>query len=205
MFVPCVQCWQTLTVWKQQHWSVRMSCRSWMLHGWKGYWRTPFLPTVPKCHALCHWLWTRPHTNDTDTSAKAGQSAERANESHTGNHQRHTHWDHEVHAGLPPMQNQTKSRTCQSILRYCRAVLFGEMVISDWILDGPFGLAILQSFESVLSFCPFRISNTCCTLTLPIFYTEGDSRCLQCSFHSPLTKDRQHGFTVSEGCLIIPT
>ena len=43
-------------------------------------------PTVPKCHALCHWLWTRPHSNGTDNLAKAGQSAEQANESHTGNH-----------------------------------------------------------------------------------------------------------------------
>ena len=39
------------------------------------------------CDAQCHWLWTSPHNNGTDKSAKAGQSAESGNASHTGNHQ----------------------------------------------------------------------------------------------------------------------
>ena len=34
---------------------------------------------------------TKLHDNGTDKSAKAGQSAERGNESHTGNHHGHTH------------------------------------------------------------------------------------------------------------------
>ena len=63
----------------------------------------------------------------------------------------------------------------------------------------------VQSFESVLSFCPFVLSNTCRSLTHAIVYTVCYRRCQQCPFHSPLTKDRQHGFTVCETCLIIPT
>ena len=102
-------------------------------------------------------------------------------------------------------KSRQKAEHVKSILRCCRAVLFGEMVISDWILEGPFGLAKLQSFESVLSFCPFELSNTCRSLIHAIVYT-ACYRCFQqCRFHSPLIKDRQHGFTVCEGCLIIPT
>ena len=44
-------------------------------YGCKGYW-TPPLPTVSKCGAQCHWLWTGPPNNSTDKSAEAGQNAE---------------------------------------------------------------------------------------------------------------------------------
>ena len=40
---------------------------------------------------LIHVFVNRPHKNVTDKSAKAGQSAEQGNASHTGNHQGHTH------------------------------------------------------------------------------------------------------------------
>ena len=88
-------------------------------YGCKGYWTTPPVPTVSKCGAQCHWLRTRPHNNVTDKSAKAGQSAERGNVSHTRNHPGHTHWDHEVHAKPTTNANQTESGAGQSILQ-CR-------------------------------------------------------------------------------------
>ena len=74
-----------------------------------GYWTTPPLPAVSKCGPQCHWLRTRPHNNVTDKAAKAGQSAEWGNASHTRNHQGHTHWDHEVHARPTTNANQTES------------------------------------------------------------------------------------------------
>ena len=73
-----------------------------------------------KCGSQGHWLWTRPHFNVIYKSANAGQSADRGHTSHTGNHQGHTHWDHEVHArpsssetmsfmlDIPPMQTKQK-------------------------------------------------------------------------------------------------
>ena len=48
-------------------------------NGCKGYWTPPPLPTVSKCGAQCHWLWTWPHNNGMGKSAKAGQSAEWGN------------------------------------------------------------------------------------------------------------------------------
>ena len=77
--------------------------------GCKGYWTAPPLPTVSKCGARCHQLRTRPHNNGTGKFAKAGKSAEQGNASHTGNHQGHTHWDHEVHAGPPIDENEAES------------------------------------------------------------------------------------------------
>ena len=73
------------------------------------YWTMPPLPTVSKCGVQCHWLWTKPHNNGSDKPAKAGQSAEQGNVSHTWNHQGHTHWDHEVHARPPTSANQAES------------------------------------------------------------------------------------------------
>ena len=84
-------------------------------YGCKGYWTMPPLLTVSKCGAQCHQLQTRPHNK----SAKAGQSAERGNASHTQNHQGHTHWDCEVHARPPTSANQTESGAGQSILQCC--------------------------------------------------------------------------------------
>ena len=74
-------------------------------YGCKEYWTMPPLPTVLKGGAQCHWLRTRPQNNGTDKSAKAGQSAERGNMSQIGNHQGHTHWNHEVHARPPTNAN----------------------------------------------------------------------------------------------------
>ena len=68
-------------------------------------WDTPPLPTVSKCGAQCHWLRTRPYTNGTDRSDKAGQSAERGNASHTRNHQRQTM---RFMLNLPPLQTTQK-------------------------------------------------------------------------------------------------
>ena len=82
-----------------------------------GYWTTPPLPTASMCAAQCHWLRTRPHNNGADKCAKAGQSAERGNASHTGNHQGHTHWDHEIHARRPTNAIQKKCGVCQNILK----------------------------------------------------------------------------------------
>ena len=89
-------------------------------YGCKEYWKMPPLPTVSKCGAQCHWLRTRPQNNGTDKSAKAGQNAERGNMSQIGNHQGHTHGNHEVHARQPTIANQTESRVGQSILQYRR-------------------------------------------------------------------------------------
>ena len=49
-------------------------------------------------------------------AAEAGKSAEQSNESYTENHQRHTHWDHKVHARPPSNANQTESEVDQSKL-----------------------------------------------------------------------------------------
>ena len=58
--------------------------------------------------------------NGTDKSAKAGQSAERGNDSHVGNHQWHTHWDNKFMLDLQPMQIRPRlSGASQSILQ-CR-------------------------------------------------------------------------------------
>ena len=81
-------------------------------YGCKGYWTMPPLLAVSKCGAQCHQLRNRPHNNGTYKSAKAGQSAEQGNASHTQNHQGHTQWDHEVHARPPTSANQTEKR-CQ--------------------------------------------------------------------------------------------
>ena len=77
-------------------------------YGCKGYWTMPPLLAVSKCGAQCHQLRNRPHNNGTNKSAKAGQSAEQGNTSHTRNHQGHTQWDHEVHARPPTSANQTE-------------------------------------------------------------------------------------------------
>ena len=86
-------------------------------HGCKGYWTMPPLPTVSKCGAQGHWLWTRPLNHGIDKSAKAGQSAEWSNASRTQNYQGHTHWDQVVHARPPTSSNQTQNGACQSILQ----------------------------------------------------------------------------------------
>ena len=66
---------------------------------------------VSKCVlSVMAWLWwAKPHNNGTDKPAKAGQSAERGNASHTGDHQGHTHWHHAVLARPPTSANQTES------------------------------------------------------------------------------------------------
>ena len=86
-------------------------------YGCKGYWTLP-PPTVSKRGA--QWLRTGPSNNSADRSAEAGQSAEWSNASHTGNHQGHTHWDHEVHARRPTSANQTECGAGLSILQCCR-------------------------------------------------------------------------------------
>ena len=86
--------------------SARNSCQPWRLWQQRGQMKPP-LPTVSKYGAHCHWLWTRHHSNCTDKSAEAWQSAEWGKESHTVNHQGHAHWDHEVHARHPTNANQS--------------------------------------------------------------------------------------------------
>ena len=89
-------------------------------YGSKAYWTTPPLPAALKCGARCYGLWTRPRNNGTDKSAKAEQSAERGNASHTVNRQGHTQWHHDVHARLAAAEaSQTESGAGQSILQ-CR-------------------------------------------------------------------------------------
>ena len=92
-----------------------MVCQLWL----QGVLNNATSTTVSNCGAQCHRLRTRPHNNGTDKSAEVGQSAERGNASHTGNHQGHIHWDHEVHARPPTNANQTESGAGQSIL-HCR-------------------------------------------------------------------------------------
>ena len=87
-----------------------MVCQLWL----QGVLNNATSTTVSNCGAQFHRLWTRPHNNGTDKSAKVGQSAERGNASHTGNHQGHIHWDHEVHARPPTNANQTESGAGQT-------------------------------------------------------------------------------------------
>lgn len=56
---------------------------------------------VLECGTQWHWQWSRPHSNVTDKSAEAGQSAKWGYEHHTGNHYGHTCWDQMVHARPP--------------------------------------------------------------------------------------------------------
>ena len=110
------ECWPSKSMWKQQHWSARKVYQSWRL------WLQRVLNTTTssyfiKVWAQCHWLWTWSHNNGMGKSAKAGQSAERGNASHTGNHQGHTHWEHQVHARPPTNANQTVSGAVQSMLQ----------------------------------------------------------------------------------------
>ena len=108
------ECWLTKSMWKQQHWSARKVYQSWRL------WLQMVLNNTSS-YCIKVWcsvsLWTWPHNNGMDKSAKAGQSAEQGSVRHTGNHQGHTHWDHVVHARPPTNANQTVSGAGQSMLQ----------------------------------------------------------------------------------------
>ena len=84
------------------------ACHSWRLRLQRVLNNATSSDSTKVC-AQCHPLWAKLHNNGTDISAKAGQSAERGNASHTEDHQGHTHWDHAVHAGPPTSANQTES------------------------------------------------------------------------------------------------
>ena len=81
------QCQQShwMELWLNEHviWDIQGSTLTecWSVdpedYGCKVHWTTAPLSNISKYGAECDWLWTRPHNNGTDKSAKAGQSAER--------------------------------------------------------------------------------------------------------------------------------
>ena len=77
--------------------------------------------TAPKCKKSLSALKARlQRVLNNATSSNCIKVWWRGNASHTGNHQGHTHWDHEVHARPPTNTNQTSSWAGQSTCQYRR-------------------------------------------------------------------------------------